>query len=109
MSPQPTPQPTWEEVLDAVAADVARAADLLFENRVDDAAYQRIIAPVALPDIADMPPVGEELRQRICDLRTQIAALQTELAAALAEGRRLHRTSLSSIRPEQPLYVDRRI
>jgi hypothetical protein len=42
-------------------------------------------------------------------LRTQIAALQTELAAALAEGRRLHRTSLSSIRPEQPLYVDRRI
>lgn len=104
-----TAQPSWEEVLDAVSEDVARTAELLFD-RVDDVAdYQRVVAPVTLPDIADMPPVNEELRQRIGDLRSRIAALQAELSAALAEGRRLQRARLSVIRTEHPLYVDRRI
>jgi hypothetical protein len=107
-----TAPPTWEAVLDAVAEDVRRAAEVLFADRDGSATaedYQRIVAPVTLPDVSAMPPVPDELRRRITDLRTQIAALQEELAGAIAEARRPAPARLNVGVADRPLYVDRRI
>lgn len=101
--------PSWEAVLDAVADDVRRTAELLFADREGTATdYMHFIAPVSLPEISDMPPVPGELRTRICQLRAQITALQEELASALAESRHPHRVLTADV-PGRPLYVDRKI
>lgn len=102
-------QPTWDEVLDAVADDVQRAAELLFDDPARHADSGRIVAPVTLPELTEMPPVPRELRERIEQLRGQIADLQGQLSEALAESQRICRPRLSTMSSERPLYVDRRV
>lgn len=96
-------------MLDAVTDDVRRTAELLFAAPATAEQYARVIAPVTLPELSEMPPVPGELRDRIAGLRAQIAQLQDELARALAEYRQPQHTVITAGAPERPLYVDRRV
>ena len=93
----------WERVLAAVEADARRAEAVLHappesfladghENPAADEARCSglpadwlLPATTGLPPLESMPPVPEELSERILTLRAQIVALQTELAAALRD------------------------
>lgn len=119
----------WERVLAAVEADTARAAALLEPDPADlaqpdpassahdtsiPATWRLPSSPdptlVALPDPKDMPPIPEELRERIERLRDRIESLQKDLARALAEAAR---TAPRAVRipthQPAPGYVDRRL
>jgi hypothetical protein len=89
-------QPTWEEVLADVEADVART-EALVRNVTTPAGELRLTplspaemmlpAPPAprLPDLAVMPRVPVELLQRVNTLRERIADVGRELMAALED------------------------
>ena len=62
----------------------------------------------ALPDIADMPPIPTELRNRIHDLRDRIDALQADLARALQLARTL-RVERIPVPGSPPGYIDRKL
>jgi hypothetical protein len=99
--------PTWEEVLAAVEADAERTAALLTASVAPPSPE-----PLVLPPLAAMPPVPEQLRERIVRLRARIDELQGELAAALAEWRA--RDWPGPVRPPVPApaaprFVDRRV
>jgi hypothetical protein len=88
---------SWDEVLAAVEADVARTEELLAAERAERAAaadarvdylapaqWQLPVSGPELPPVDTMPAVPAELRERIHDLRVRIIALQVELAHELA-------------------------
>ena len=99
--------PTWEEVLAAVEADAERTAALL-----TSATDPILSAPLALPLLAAMPPVPEQLGERIIRLRARIEELQDEFAAALSEWRAHDRPVAvrppAVVGPAAPRFVDTR-
>ena len=123
----PGSKQAWERVLAAVEADARRAEALLgtAPEAVEPAELPDTVptAPAGvpadwllpasstteLPPLADMPPVPEELRERIESLRQRIDALQAELAAALRESRQPQRMVLACAAIKPPLFVDRRL
>lgn len=97
---------TWEEVLAAVEADAAHAAQLLRPDPVDDVLTA---PPVLLPELTQMPSVPEHLRERIETLKAHIDELQQELAAALREWRGPVRPVVAptAVPIATPHYLDR--
>jgi hypothetical protein len=88
------PSETWDEVLAAVEADVARTEELLTQEPA--APVDPVLAPAQwrlpvtgpeLPPLEQMPAVPEELRERIRELRVRIVALQVQLATELRAAR----------------------
>lgn len=61
-----------------------------------------------LPDLADMPPIPADLRERIRGLRDRIDALQVDLARALQLARTM-RADRVPVRNAAPGYIDRRL
>lgn len=117
----------WERVLTAIEADTRRAEALLQaapEDLVPDTAPSigsdgdrprgvpaEWLVPVAseLPPLDTMPPVPEELSDRILDLRGEIIRLQSELAAAMRDiPRQQARIGLQPA-AEPPSFIDRRL
>lgn len=124
----------WERVLAAVEAD-ARRAEALLNAPVESFAHERqeggdeehrdtganghdAALPVDwmlptgtdLPPLEAMPPIPEELSDRILELRSQIMALQTELTAALRDIPRIQNRKLAAVSTvEAPAYIDRRL
>jgi hypothetical protein len=122
----------WERVLAAVEADARRAEALLhtpaeafIESADANAATEEaaaagpsglpaewlLPAAVELPSLDSMPPVPEELSERILALRAEIMRLQTELAAAIRtlpreQPRRLVAAGAVT---QAPSYIDRRL
>ena len=121
----------WERVLTAMDADARRAEALLHaapesfladnqQDGHDDAernghctglpADWLLPATTYLPPLESMPPVPEELSERILTLRAQIVTLQTELAAALRDiPRSQTRKVVAAAAVEVPSYIDRRL
>jgi hypothetical protein len=114
----------WERVLAAVEADARRAEALLqtppeeFAERSDelDAASAPglpadwlLPTATALPPLESMPPVPEELSDRILELQAQIVSLQEELAAALRDIPRTPGRKMVAAMAEVPAYIDRRL
>lgn len=118
---------SWERVLAAMEADAARAAALLTgaqDEPHDDgpdtgAANTGVPAtwrlptpdattvPTPLPDPGEMPPIPDELRDRIVALREQILQLQGELASAMAEVRNQLRPARRPDPEPTPGFMDR--
>jgi hypothetical protein len=114
----------WERVLAAVEADARRAEALLqtppeeFVEHTDQLTEASLpglpadwLLPTAtnLPPLETMPPVPEELSDRILELRAQILALQDELAAALRDIPRTPARKMVAATAEVPAYIDRRL
>lgn len=123
----PARNEAWERVLAAVAADVRRAEELLRAPvtaapapDADSAAVPAGIPadwllPSAhdpeLPPLSEMPPVPPALAERIVTLRDQIAGLQDELRAAMAQVRARPQRLPVATPPRRPaaVYLDRRL
>ena len=118
----------WERVLAAVEADARRAEAVLHAPPESFLAEQQetpaaenaacsglpadwlLPATTGLPPLESMPPVPEELSERILTLRAQIVTLQTELAAALRDiPRSQTRKVVAAAAVEVPSYIDRRL
>lgn len=114
----------WEQVLAAIEAD-ARRTELLLQAApeqllpggasivdADDQPHgvpAEWLVPVTseLPALESMPPVPEELSERILDLRGEIIRLQSELAAAMRDiPRQQARIGLPPA-AEPPSFIDR--
>ena len=120
-----TSREAWERVLTAVEADARRAEALLHAPPEEFAASCEEIDPATsvgwpaewllptstgLPSMDSMPPVPEELSDRILELRAQIMALQDELSAALRDIPRAQpRRMVGAAAVEAPSYIDRRL
>jgi hypothetical protein len=61
-----------------------------------------------LPDLADMPPIPADLRDRIRSLRDRIDVLQADLVRALQLARTM-RADRMPVRNAPPGYIDRRL
>jgi hypothetical protein len=106
--------PTWEEVLAAVEADAERTAALLTSAAEPIASPPPVLPLAVLPPLDAMPPVPEQLRERIIRLRARIDELQDELAAALAEWPAPRRPAAVVrpavvVAPAAPRFVDTRV
>jgi hypothetical protein len=121
----------WERVLAAVEADALRAEALL---RAPGASFEpslplppdmdeggrdhadpvpadwKLPSAVELPPLESMPPVPEELSERILALRSQIIELQAQLSAAMQAIPRPHpRHTVAVVSAEAPAFIDRRL
>jgi hypothetical protein len=116
----------WERVLAAVEADARRAEAILqapaeefIQEPMDGDAESAptglpaewlLPTSVELPPLESMPPVPQELSERILGLREQIRQLQEQLAAAMhALSRTQPRTLVNAASVEVPSYIDRRL
>jgi hypothetical protein len=111
---------SWEAVLAAVEADVARTAAafaLPLPSSPQPLAPAETMLPLAeppvLPPLAQMPDVPPELVERITELRSRIDELRGELERCLDEARReshalVARGTVAALAPEPPHFVDRR-
>lgn len=119
-----TSREAWERVLAAVEADARRTEALLqtppeeFAARSDEldaASLPGLPADWLLPMISNlppletMPPVPEELSDRILELRAQIIDLQDQLATALRDIPRAPARKMVAASAEVPAYIDRRL
>ena len=106
----PDHMPSWDEVLAAVEEDARRTGELLASNPETTAVPGEWTLPGAvLPPLSDMPPVPEELRHRVQDLRSRIEELQAELIVALGDWNMPARAVFTGLPSGAPIYVDRRI
>lgn len=127
------PNLAWERVLAAIEADTRKAAALLAEPEPepapeapdgDDAErtaripadWMLPVTPVSsdpltgLPKLSDMPPVPEELRERVERLQAEIDVVRAELIAALAKQRQIRVPHIGrSTTRQAPAFVDRRL
>jgi|KBSSwiStaDraftv2_1062776.scaffolds.fasta_scaffold04891_13 hypothetical protein len=60
----------------------------------------------ALPPLHAMPPVPDELRDRIVDLQARITALQQELARALRDWQPAASIPVAGARSRTPVFID---
>lgn len=104
---------SWEAVLAEVEADLERSARLAAERPDTPLRLTAadLLPPPTLPDLATMPDIPPELRNRVRALRDRADALRRELAATMAEVathlRPLQpRTGYASV-PATPQFVDR--